>query len=188
MHKGVGALEFYRIGDKTISRQQIDQWISRILTLRSNGLSQLDVASKLKVDRTFISRLETLGELRKGRSVAVLAFPVANGAQLAQICRTYGVDWWMFLSEEERLKFVQEKTGLQLFNEIMDILATIRSFETVVFMGSNKRVQIMEALLDKDVVAMEIGESPLTKDIVFDEDEFRQLISSLCTGKGGGEK
>lgn len=178
-------MDLYRIGDKTICRQQIDKWITRILALRSQGLSQQDVAHKLKIDRTFISRLESLGELRKGKGVAVVGFPIANGAELEQICRKYGVDWWLILSEQQRLQFVQDKTGLELFNEVMDMLATVRSYDSVVIMCSNKRVQIMEALLDREVVAMEIGESPLTKDVVVNVDDFREIVSSLCAGNGG---
>lgn len=172
-----------RIGDKIISRQQIDKWISRILDLRSQGHSQLDVAQQLKIDRTFISRLESLGELRKGRGVAVLGFPVANGPALEQICKKYGVDWWLFLSEQERLSFVKDRSGVDLFNEVMDILASIRNYDTVVVMGSNKRVQGVEALLDRDVIALELGQSPLKDDVVASEDELEGILRSLC-GKG----
>ena len=175
----VKKLELVRIGDKIISRQQIDRWLTRILDQRSRGYSQQDVAQNLKIDRTFISRLESLGELRKGGGVAVLGFPVANVQGLEKICQEYGVDWWLLLSEKERLAFVQ-RGGLELFDEIMSILATIRNYDTVVVMGSNKRVQIVEALLDRDVVPLVLGESPLTEDIAVDMDEFEKIIKALC--------
>ena len=177
-------MELLRIGDKTISRPQIDKWVSRILDLRAQGHSQQEVAAQLKIDRTFISRLEGLGELRKGKGIAVLGFPVANGPALEQICARYGIDWWMFLSEHERLGFVKQKTGLELFNDIIDILASIRNYDTVVVMGSNKRVQIVEALLDRDVVRLELGESPLKQDVVVDTEEFEHIVKALC-GKEG---
>lgn len=181
-------MELLRIGDKTISRPQIDKWISRILDLRSSGQSQQEVAQQLKIDRTFISRLESLGELRKGKGIAVLGFPVANGPELEQICVRYGIDWWLFLSENERLGFVKHKTGLELFNEVMDILASIRNYDTVVVMGSNKRVQIVEALLDRDVVRLELGESPLKQDVVVDVDEFEVIVRTLCGKEDNNEK
>lgn len=177
--QGVLALELLRIGDKIISRQQIDKFISRILELRQKGQSQQEVAQKLKIDRTFISRLEGLGELRKGRGVAVLGFPVANGSELEAICTKHGVDWWLLLSEQERLEFVHKK-GLDLFNETMDILAAIRNYDTVVVMGSNKRVKIVEALLDQDVISLELGESPLKQDVEVNLEEFENLIKTLC--------
>jgi len=176
----VRALELLRIGEKIISRQQIDKWITRILDMRRQGHSQQEVAQQLKIDRTFISRLESLGELRKGKGVAVLGFPVANGLQLEEICAKYGVDWWLFLSEQERLSFVKTKSGLDLFNEVMDILAAIRNYDTVIVMGSNKRVKGVEALLDRDVIPFELGESPLKQDVVADIHEFESILKTLC--------
>lgn len=173
-------MELMRIGDKTISRQQIDKWISRILEMRSHGHSQQEVAQQLKIDRTFISRLESLGELRKGKGIAVLGFPVANGPELEEICIRYGVDWWLFLSESERINFVVTKSGLDLFNDVMDKLAAIRSYDTVIVLASNKRVQFFEALLDQDVIHLGLGESPLKHDVIVDVKEFEALVKSLC--------
>lgn len=172
-------MDLLRIGDKIISRQQIDRWITRILDLRGQGHSQQEVAQKLKIDRTFISRLESLGELRKGKGIAVIGFPVANGSELEALCRQYGVDWHLFLSEQERLNFVKNKSGLDLFNQVMDTLASIRNYDTVIVLGSNKRVQGMEALLDRDVIPIELGESPLTSDVMADIQRVESILKTL---------
>ena len=71
-------MDFVRIGDKMVSREKIHEAIDAILARRSKGQSQSEVAADLGVDRTFISRLETLGELRKGGSIALIGFPIAN--------------------------------------------------------------------------------------------------------------
>ena len=118
--QGVRPVELLRIGDKIISRQQIDRWITRILDLRRQGHSQQEVAQKLKIDRTFVSRLESLGELRKGNGVAVIGFPVANGPELAALCRQYGVDCTL-LQRTGAADFVSSKSGLDLFNQVMEI-------------------------------------------------------------------
>lgn len=175
----VSELELLRIGDKVISRQQIDRWITRILDLRRQGYSQQDAARTLKIDRSFISRLESLGELRKGGGVAVVGFPVADAQSLEHICRKHGVDWWLLLSEEERLDFVG-RDGLELFNEVMNILAALRNYDTVVVMGSNKRVQLIEGLLDRDVIPIILGESPLKHDVAVDLNEFEKIIQAVC--------
>lgn len=172
-------VELRRIGDKIISRQQIDRWITRILDLRGQGHSQQEVAQRLRIDRTFVSRLESLGELRKGKGIAVLGFPVANGPELETLCRQYGVDWHLFFSEQERLDFVRSKSGLDLFNQVMDILASIRNYDTVIVLGSNKRVQGVEALLDRDVIPIELGPSPLTSDVVADIERFESILKTL---------
>lgn len=179
VHRRVIGLDLMRIGEKIISRRQIDRWISRILSLRLQGYSQQEIAQNLKIDRTFISRLEGLGELRKGGGVAVLGFPVANVRDLESVCQNYGVDWWLLLTEAERLAFVK-RGGLEMFNEVMDILAKVRSYDTVVVLGSNKRVQLVEALLDRDVYPVILGESPLKQDVTVDLEEFEGIIKALC--------
>ncbi|GFR35632.1 helix-turn-helix domain-containing protein [Thermobrachium celere] len=59
-------MDFVKIGDKIISKSRINKKIDEIIELRSKGYSQQEVAKELDIDRTFISRLESLGEVRKG--------------------------------------------------------------------------------------------------------------------------
>ena len=54
-------MDLIRIGDKLIHVTKIDETVRRVLKMRSEGLSQQEVAAKLNLDRTFISRLETIG-------------------------------------------------------------------------------------------------------------------------------
>ena len=63
-------MEFYRIGDKLISQEKAVRVLERIFTLRASGLSQQEVANRVGCDRTFVSRLETMAEVRKGGSLA----------------------------------------------------------------------------------------------------------------------
>jgi small-conductance mechanosensitive channel len=59
VHKGVLVLnDFYRIGDKLVSMEKLNRSLAEMLTLRSTGLSQQEVADRCGVDRTFLSRLE----------------------------------------------------------------------------------------------------------------------------------
>ena len=68
-------VDLLRIGEKLISTSRIHRTVDQILELRSQGQSQQEVAEQIGVDRTFISRLEGLGEVRKGGRVAVIGFP-----------------------------------------------------------------------------------------------------------------
>jgi len=69
-------MDFYRIQDKIISWQRVEKTLRKALLMRSRGFSQQDVATRLGIDRTLISRVESIGELRKGQSVACLGFPI----------------------------------------------------------------------------------------------------------------
>ncbi len=123
-------MEFYRIQDKMISKDKLNMALNNILELRARGLSQQEVADRLGVDRTFISRLETLGELRKGKTIAVIGFPVLNKSEIEELARREGVDFILLWTEEERNRFVSERSGAELMNEMMDLIARVRGIDT----------------------------------------------------------
>ncbi|MEG6586140.1 transcriptional regulator [Dendrosporobacter sp. 1207_IL3150] len=168
-----------RIGEKIINRQKIYQVIDSALELRSQGLSQQEVANKVGLDRTVISKLETLGEVRKGGKVALVGFPIKNCEELAQVARQQGVDYSLLMSENERWDYVEAKSGVQLFNNIMEIVARLRQYDVVIMLGSNMRIKLMEALLDKEVIGIEIGESPIAEDKYVDPKKLLNIISQL---------
>ncbi|MBP2640731.1 MAG: hypothetical protein H6Q66_1682 [Firmicutes bacterium] len=167
------------IGDKIINRQKLHQAIDEILDLRSRGLSQQDVARQRGVDRTLISRLETLGEIRKGGSVAIIGFPVENREELKTMARQEGVDYCFLLSEAERWDYVQSKSGIELLNTIMEIISTLRKYDVVIILGSNMRTKLIATLLDKEVIGVEIGESPIAEDKYVNPESIRKIIKQM---------
>src|SRR5690554_6732074 len=100
-------MDFYRIGDKIISRKKILSALERILKLRSRGKSQQEVAEIMGVDRSFISRLETLGEMRKAKQIGVVGFPIKNKDEIQKILEDRGIDNYLLMNEEERTSFVE---------------------------------------------------------------------------------
>ncbi len=168
-----------RVGDKIINPQKIHKAIDEALELRGQGLSQQDVANRIGVDRTVISRLETLGEVRKGGRIALIGFPVKNCDELAAVARQEGVDYCLLLTEKERWDFVESKSGIELFNTIMEIIGTLRSYDIVIIICSNMRIKLIEALLDKDVIAVQIGESPINENKYVEPEMIRTIIQQL---------
>ena len=71
-----------RIGDKIISTEKIYRTVDAMLAQRIHGVSQQEVARNFNTDRAFISRLENLGEVRKGLRLALIGFPVKNCVEL----------------------------------------------------------------------------------------------------------
>lgn len=169
-------MEIIRVGDKVLDKSKIHNSIEDILTRRSQGLSQQEVAKELGLERTFISRLEGLGEIRKGARIAVIGFPVKNIEEIEGLLKRKGIEYSIILTEEGRWRFIKEKTGLELFNEIMGLLQKIRSFDKVVLMGSRQRVKMLAALIDKEVVTIELGESPLSEDIYVEIDQLERVL------------
>ncbi|OPY57598.1 MAG: hypothetical protein A4E55_01525 [Pelotomaculum sp. PtaU1.Bin035] len=169
-------MELIRLGGKIISRRKIDQVINNILNLRAGGLSQTEVASRLEVDRTLVCRLENLGEIRKGRRLAVFGFPILNKKEIKDVLEREGVDFIFLMSEEERWEFVKQKSGVDLLDSLMDLIAMAHSFDQVLVIGSNQRIKIFEAVLDKEVVGFEIGESPIQEDKYVDPGKILELV------------
>ncbi|AUW92873.1 MAG: transcriptional regulator [Sulfobacillus thermosulfidooxidans] len=176
-------MDLIRIGDKVVSLSRITDMAEQILLARSQGLSQQDVARKFHVDRSFVSRLETVGELRKGRSIAVIGFPVQNTEEIRKTCQDLGVELCWVMTNQERWEYAQSKNGIELINEIMDLASRFRQFDAIILLASNARVRLMAALLDsRAVIPVVLGETPLSADVVVDIDSLRKTILAVSEG------
>jgi transcriptional regulator with XRE-family HTH domain len=168
-----------RIGEKVIDRKKITSVIDKLLELRAQGLSQKETASRIGLERTFISRVEKIGEIRKGRKIAVLGFPIANKEELQELLNKKGIEFSMIMSDEERWDFVSNKNGIELFNTVTDIITKIHTYDTVIVIGSNYRIRVSEALLDKEVIGVEIGKSPIENDKNVDIKKVEEILDKL---------
>lgn len=172
-------MEFFRIQDKIVSWQKIEKTLRKVLALRTRGLSQQETADRLMIDRTFISRLEGIGELRKGQTIACVGFPIANKDEIQEIMENEGVEFILLMNEEERLDFVNKRSGKELLNVLMDLTARVRNFEIVICMGSDERIKLFEGVLNGQVISIEIGSSPITEDKWVDPQEVRRILRSI---------
>lgn len=172
-------MDFYRIQDKIISWQKLEKTLHKALSLRANGFSQQEVADRLQIDRTFISRLEGIGELRKGQSIACIGFPILNKEEIEEILQKGGVEATFLMTEEERLDFINVRSGKELLNELMDLTAKFKEFEILILIGSDERIKLVENILDGQVISIEIGSSPITEDKWVDPDKVRQILRNI---------
>lgn len=183
-NRGEGCtVDFFRIGEKLVSKQKIENMVEKILRLRMEGYSQQEVSQRLKVDRTFISRLESLGEVRKGSRVAVVGFPILNTEEVEAVLDEAGVDYRLIWTEAQRQQFIRDKDGPQLLADFLQKVTEVRDYDVVVVLGSQYRIRVSEAMLDREVVGMVIGESPITEDVYVDPQELRQLLQNLVRVK-----
>jgi transcriptional regulator with XRE-family HTH domain len=172
-------MNFIRIGDKVISRKKIDKTIDEIIKLRALGLSQSDVGEKMNIERTFISRLEGLGEIRKGQSIAAVGFPIKNKEEVEKVLKEYGVEYSLLMSEDERNEFVNQSSGQQLTNYLMELISKYRSYDTVIVMASDYRNRIIKDMLDNQIIEIDIGKSPLKEDVVVNVDLLTEILKIL---------
>ena len=176
-------MDFYRIQDKIISWQKIEKSLQKVLQMRARGFSQQEVADRLNIDRTFISRLEGLGELRKGQSIACVGFPLSNKEEIQSILEKEGVEYILLMTEQERQDYVNKRSGKELLNELMDLIADVRKYDVVICIGSNERVKLMEGVLDSQTLSIEIGISPITEDKWLDPAIIREMLRSIRTAR-----
>lgn len=179
-------MEFIRVGDKVIGYDKLTSLITEILRRRSEGATQQEVAKALNVERSFVSHLERLGEVRRGNRVALVAFPVSNTDEVRAVAEESGVEFIYVLSESERRAFVNNTDGSSLFNEVLEILARLRDFDTVVLLASDWRIKVIGKILGREVMGVPLGKSPIKKDQHVDPDNLRKLLSSAVEREEGG--
>ncbi len=172
-------MDLFRIGDKIVDIRKVNRTTEKILTLRSQGLSQKDVAERLKLDRTFISRLEALGEVRKGRKLGMIGFPLRNKEEITRLAEEAGFDYTLLMSDKERWYFVKDRSGMEFFNEIMGVISRLRECDTIIILGSSKWIKLAEGLFDSQVFHIEIGDTPIEKDIYLDPIVFKDLLEKV---------
>lgn len=172
-------MDFIRIGDKVISRTKINKKVDEIIKLRAMGLSQSDVGEKIGIERTFISRLEGLGEVRKGQSIAAVGFPIKNKQEVEKILKEYGVEYSLLMSEDERNEFVNQSNGQQFVNYMMELINKFRDFNTVIVMASDNRNKIIKGMLDNQIIEIDIGKSPLKEDVNVNLDLLTEILMIL---------
>lgn len=172
-------MQFIRIGEKLISRGKLNRIIEKILSLRAQGYSQKEVAERLQLERSFISHLESIGQIRRGDRVALIGFPVANKEEVYSLAEEMGIDYTMILNDEERWSYIKDKNGITLFNELLELIKELQDYKTVVFIGSDMRIETVQSLLEGEVIGLPLGPSPIQKDIVVDIEKLRVVLEQV---------
>ncbi len=172
-------METIRIGDKLINRNKIHKQIDAMLDLRMQGFSQQEVAKAYATDRAFVSRVESLGEIRKGGRVALVAFPISNKEEILTLAAQEGIEFSVVFNDKERWAFLRDKNGVQLFNEVMSIIAKLRESDIVIVAASNMRINLAEAIIDKHVIGITMGESPIEEDKYLEPQLIKDIMQKI---------
>jgi hypothetical protein len=185
-------MRFFRIGDKVVSREKLLEQITGILRDREGGATQAEAARSHGVERSFVSWLETLGEVRRGRRVGLVAFPVANREEVEALAAEHGVEFTLVMSQAER-EAMSSGRGDDIFNQVLDTLATLKDFDVLVLLASDWRIGTIEKILGREVVAVNLGHSPLKKDVTVDLEELEDILdgvtaAEVAKGAGAGLK
>ena len=173
-------MEFVRIGDKVISRQKIDEAVDAILARRAKGQSQADVAQEMGLTGPS-SRDSRPWENCGRRFNSPGRLPISNCDEVREVAQAEGVDFTLVMTDEERWAFVRDRSGIDVLNDLMSLMAQIRRFDKVIFVGSDKRLDILKNLVDRntDVATIVIGRSPMSGDVYLNPESLRKVIKSV---------
>lgn len=176
-------MRLLRIGDKVVDRDRLTNIIGEILQRRAVGATQQEVAMSLGVERAFVSHLEGLGEVRRGNRIAVIGFPIANKEELEEVAHEFAVDLVYFLSEKERKEYVLRRSGAEMFNELLELLAGLKDFDVVVFLASDRRIAMVEKILEREVIGIPLGNSPIKRDKKVKPGMLRDVLENVAEGR-----
>ncbi len=177
-------MELFRIGGKVVSRARLDDAIDSILADRSAGATQEEAARHAGVQRSFVSILETIGEVRRGPRIALVGFPIANCVEVRALATELAVDFTLVVSQAQR-ESIEAGSPTDVFNRLLETLAILRDYDTVVLIASGWRIKSIERILGTDVVGIQLGETPLREDKVVDLDGLRTVLNSVMTARNG---
>ncbi len=170
---------FFRIGNKLVSLEKVFHVVKKALELREQGYSQQEISGRLSIDRSFISRLEAVGEIRKGNRIAVIGFPLANSKDILKVCSAYGLEYYLILNNKERWEMVQDKQALDFFNSMLELLTRLRQFDLLVMITSQKWHHLAEALLDIQIIHLDLGPTPIKEDCFFEQKRLETILSQI---------
>jgi len=175
-------MKLYRIGDKVVSEDKLHDAIASILEDRAAGATQDDAARTHGVQRSFVSFLESLGEVRKGGRIALVGFPIANATEVKALAEKYTLDFVLVLSQEER-EDIESGEVTEVFNTLLETIATLRGYDTLVLMASDWRIKTMERILGTEVVGIPLGASPLREAVTVDLDMLEGVLSGVMAAR-----
>lgn len=181
-------MRLHRIGDKVVSWERLSGAVESIIRDREAGATQEEAARNAGVQRSFVSFLETLGEVRRGPRVALVAFPVANVDEVKELADSHAVDFTLVIRQAQRERIESGSAAADIFNWLLDTIATLRDFDTVVLLASDKRIQTLERILDTEVIGMPLGPSPIREDRVVDLVELDHVLSALMSAPITGDR
>jgi hypothetical protein len=177
-------VRLYRIGDKVVSESKLQDAVGAILEARESGATQEDTARAHGVQRSFVSFLETLGEVRRGDKVALVGFPIANADEVKKLAEAHSLDFVLVLSQDER-ESIESGDATRVFNQLLETIAALKDYDTLVLIASDWRIRTMQRILGTEVIGIPLGPSPLRRDVPVDLGELERVLTTVLSARRG---
>jgi len=171
-------VRLFRVGNKVISLGKITDAVTAILEDRERGATQEAAARAHGVQRSFVSFIETLGEVRRGGRIALVGFPVANTEEVRAVAERHALDFVLVVSQGER-ESIESGSAANIFNQLLETIAVLKEYDVLVLLASDWRIKTIEKILGKEVVGIPLGHSPIREDVRVDVAELETVLAAV---------
>jgi hypothetical protein len=72
-----------------------------------------------------------------------------------------------------------------VFNSLLETIAALRDYDTLILMASDWRIKTMEKILGTEVVGIPLGVSPLRTDVTVDLAQLEAVLSGVMSARRG---
>ncbi|MDO8987637.1 MAG: hypothetical protein Q7V14_05380, partial [Coriobacteriia bacterium] len=90
----------------------------------------------------------------------------------------HALDFVLVFSQAER-EGIESESATEVFNSLLDTLATLRDYDVLVMLASDLRIKTIEKILGREVVGLPLGQSPLREDIVVDIEQLDSVLEGV---------
>jgi hypothetical protein len=66
-----------------------------------------------------------------------------------------------------------------MLDDLMTIIGQVRMYEVVIAIGSDRRLSLLEGIVDSQVISIDIGPSPITEDKWVDPNVIRKILRMI---------
>jgi len=168
----------FAIGDKVISLERANALVDKIFDLRSTGSTQAEVAKMLGVERSFISHLEGIGEVRKSKEIAFIGSGVSDALQVEAMAQDLGFEH-VFINAD----------GMARLEDALGVLAILKDIDFIIFLGPPSEHKLLEAVLDKKIIGIVPDKENGLEDVLaeFAGKRTRRAFRSVRRGEKKGD-
>ena len=112
----------------------------------------------------------------------MVGFPVANADEVRALAEHHGVDFILVFSQAER-ETIEGSSGGEVFNRLLETLATLRDYDVTILMASDWRIELIERILGREVIGIPLGQTPLRTDVTVDVAELDEVIAGVKSAR-----
>jgi hypothetical protein len=99
-----------------------------------------------------------------------------------ELAGRHALDFVLVLSQEER-ENIESGEVTAVFNTLLETIATLRDYDTLVLMASDWRIKTMERILGTEVVGVPLGTSPLRAAVTVDLEQLDEILSGVMSAR-----